>query len=239
MDRQEGSMGTNHASQPSLSDLEALAGLVGFGQLNDAERRLLRGVPRGNYVFFGPSEDPKDLSNDPNKSDDWGKQREIRADLVRWLCADPPASRRIHHTGIFLLGAKITGAMNLSFVNLPFPLTLRQCRLTEPTWLIATHIPFLDLAGSWLHSMMADGASFEHTVFFVYGFRVDHGMRLANVKIGGDLACKGGKFRSEPGSGLSGNGKAISAEGAQIARHAFLDDGFIAWANNQIMSKSS
>jgi hypothetical protein len=65
----------------------ALAGLR-FGALSEAELRVLRAVPRGDVAYCGPSEEYRDPSNDPSQADDWGPEREIRAELLCWLCVE-------------------------------------------------------------------------------------------------------------------------------------------------------
>jgi hypothetical protein len=135
----------------------------------------------------------------------------------------PEAVRCIHHTRIFLLGAKIIGLLDLAFVTVPYPLALRHCRFTDSVYLIGSRIPVLDLVGSSVKYMMAEGVTIVQTPFLC-GFTADEGVRLARSQIGGDLACTGGKFGRAPTS----RGDALNAESAQIAGHAFLNDGFAA-----------
>jgi len=210
-----------------FSDLEALADHAGFGQLTAGECKLLRGAYGGDYVCCGPTDNHKDPSNNPAHSSDWGNEREVRADLIRWLLTRPEAASRVHPTGIFLRGASITGVLNLSFVEVPVPLTFRQCHLRDAMWLIGTWIPFLDLAGSRVRAITADGATFRHSVFLVDGFAAEDGVRLANAHIGGDLACVRGTFGTQLESGTQGLRHALNAEGAQVARHVFLNNGFV------------
>jgi hypothetical protein len=184
---------------------------------------MLRTASKGDYACCGPSDDPKDPTNDPAQADHWGAERQIRAILLRYLCTVHEAANDVHHSGIFLLGAKIIGWLNLAFVNVPYPLTLRHCRFTDSVCLIGSRIPVLDLVGSSVKYMMAEGATFLHTLFLC-GFAADEGVRLARSQIGGDLACTGGKFGRAPTS----RGEALNAESAQVAGHAFLNDGFAA-----------
>jgi len=53
-----------------------------FGQLSEAEAKLLRAAPRGDFAVCGPSGNPNDPSNDPAKADDWGPGRQVRAFCV-------------------------------------------------------------------------------------------------------------------------------------------------------------
>jgi hypothetical protein len=68
-------------------------------------------------VAAGPRSHPDDLTNDPAHGDEWGKEREVRAEVIRWLCVDPEAMRRIDPQGLRLLVAKTVGTLNLSTVR--------------------------------------------------------------------------------------------------------------------------
>lgn len=80
-----------------------------FPGLTRAERELLvwadvKNVGRGDYAgTTGNYESypetfltfPDDQSNDPKDAAKWDGQRQIRASLIRWMCVDPDAIRRI------------------------------------------------------------------------------------------------------------------------------------------------
>jgi hypothetical protein len=74
------------SGQP-VDNLEALA-RARFGDLSQAELKLLRAAPKGEMAWCGPSAKNDDPANDPAKADEWAHEREIRADLIRWLCVD-------------------------------------------------------------------------------------------------------------------------------------------------------
>jgi hypothetical protein len=62
-----------------------------FPNLTRAERAMLDYVDvsktnRGELAVAGPSAIPLDPSNDPARADEWERQRQIRARLIRWLC---------------------------------------------------------------------------------------------------------------------------------------------------------
>jgi len=215
-------------SSRQFSNLEISAQHVGFGSLSEAERRMLREAPRGNYAYCGSSNDPKHATNDPAQANSWDANREVRAGLIRWLCKKLDPESSTHPPGIFLLGAKVTGSLNLAFDKVPVALFLRHCRLSERICLQNARIPFLDLAGSFVHDIVAVGATFASDLFLGYGFVAEAGVCLANAQIGGDLACVGGKFGSSPMSEMPDGGHALNAEGTIVARHVFLNGGFTA-----------
>jgi hypothetical protein len=202
----------------SVDDLVALA-QARFADLSEAELKLLRAAPKGEVAWCGPSAKDDDPANDPAKADEWAPEREIRADLIRWLYVDRAAASAVDPKGIQIHAAKITGGLDLSFVSVPFPLGLCRCRFTDDADLTSTDLPALNLAGSQVQSVTADGANVKGGVFLNDGFRAEGGVRLLGARIGGDLDCSGGTFKN-PGS------DALIADGANVKGGVFLDDGF-------------
>ena len=207
-------------SRQPVNDLEALA-QARFPELSQAELKLLRAAPKGEVAWCGPSAKDDDPANDPAKADEWGPEREIRADLIRWLCVDRDAASAIDPTGIQIHAASVTGALDLSFVSVPFPLGLSRCRLTDDADLTSTDLPALGLAGCRVLSVTADGANVKGSVFLRNGFSAEGEVRLLGAQIGGDLDCSGGGCR-KPG------GNSLSADQADVKGSIFLRDGFIA-----------
>jgi hypothetical protein len=83
-----------------------------FANLTKAELALLRfanPAAGGGFAAAGPSLNPDDPSNGPAHADEWSKDREVRAEVIRWLCVDPKAIRHIDPQGLRLLRAKIVG----------------------------------------------------------------------------------------------------------------------------------
>src|SRR5271169_2858840 len=134
-----------------------------FSNLTLAETALLKfaGSYRseaGGFAIAGPSAKLDDPSNDPAHADKWGKEREVRADLIRWLCVDPRAKALIDPQGIRLLGARITGKLYLADVTVPFAVTLRNCSIRERMTFEHASLPRLDLAGCYTGEIDGRGA---------------------------------------------------------------------------------
>ena len=124
-----------------------------FPNLTEAERALLVFVDlkqsaQGDFALAGPSAAASDATNDPAHADLWNYERDVRAELIRWLSVDPDASRLVDPRGIRLLGARVTGRLDLSRVHVPFPIVLRNCAVPELLTFAATNILSLDLGGS-------------------------------------------------------------------------------------------
>ncbi len=208
------------ASQRPVVDLEVLA-QERFAPLSQAELRLLRAAPKGEAAFCGPSAKNDDPANDPAKADEWGPEREIKADLIRWLCVDRDAASVVDPRGIQIYAARITGALDLAFVSVPFPLCLRRCHFTDHVNLISTDLPTLILAGSRVLSVTADGAHVKGSVSLSDGFNAEGEVRLLDAQIGGTLDCRMGIFKN-PG------GNALGADRADVKGSVFLSGDFSA-----------
>jgi len=209
-----------NSSQATRDDLEPLA-RARFGKLSEAELKLLRAAPHGNTAVCGPNQNDDDPASDPAQSDSWSSDREIHAELIRWLCVDAEAAKKVDPKGLRVYAAKVTGKLDLSFASVPFPLGLFRCRLTEDADLTSVQVPALNLAGSRTRSIKADGARVTGDVFLRKKFTAEGAVRLLGAQIGGDLDCSGGIF-TNPG------GDALSAERARVTGNVFLRDKFTA-----------
>ncbi|MGA3164726.1 MAG: hypothetical protein ABSF14_01265 [Terriglobia bacterium] len=198
------------------------------GELSEAEAKLLRAAPRGEWAVCGPSGDLDDATNDPAKADDWGPERQVRARVIRWLCVDPAAASRVDPIGIRLLGARITGTLNLCFANVPFPLMLFRCRLAEQILLMSTQIPALYLNGSRTGAIGAHGLSVEGNLFLRDGFTAEGEVCLVGVQIRGDLDCSDGVFQNPPQKDVPESGKALWADRMNVKGSVLLHEGFTA-----------
>src|SRR5690348_4349131 len=88
-----------------------------FQPLSEAEKKLLVSAPAAppnNRAVCGPNGDDNDPANHPSKADaKWGRERVIRAGLIRWLCVDGDVKDRVDPFGINVFAAKITGPLDL------------------------------------------------------------------------------------------------------------------------------
>jgi len=211
--------------QRQAGSLEQLAG-ARFGSLSVAERKLVLAAPKGEIAYCGPSHDDNDPRNDPGNTNHWGPERQIRAELIRWLCLDRRARDRVDPRGIMAHAAKVVGELNLSFVTVVFPLQLWRSALTDDANLIQVEIPFLSLAGSWVRSVSAVGASVKGGVLLNNGFRAEDTVALFGAKIGWMLDCRDGTFINPPRRGVSGSALALNANDITVNGTVFLSKGF-------------
>jgi hypothetical protein len=210
--------------QGQAGSLEQLA-RARFGALSAAELKLVRTAPKNEIAYCGPSHDDNDPDNNPGKARQWGPERQIRAQVIRWLCVDRLARDQVDPSaGIAVHAAKVVGNLTLSFVTVPFALQLWRSALTDDTNLIQMAIPFLDLSGSWVRSVAAEGVSAK-LVFLTNGFRAESTVSLSGAQIG-TLICRGGMFINPPRKGLSGSGTALIADNITVNGKTDLSSGF-------------
>jgi hypothetical protein len=194
--------------------------------LTSAELVLLHDVPLGRMALCGPIRNPKDPSYDPSKGDEWPLNRHIRADLIRWICVDRRAKELVDPKGIQIYGALIPDVVDLSHVNIPFPLTFQHCRLMKELNFQGAEMPTLDLQGSWVTSVEADDVTVNGAVLLREGFRAEGHVLLLASRIGADLDCSGGTFNNPPKMGAAPTGPALSADRAVINGSVFFDAPF-------------
>jgi hypothetical protein len=209
------------------ADLESRA-QVSFGKLSDAEIKLLRSVPSGDLAVCGPNRKDDDPSNDPSKAEEWGAERQIRASLIRWLCANRDSREMVDPKGIRIYGAKISEALDLSYVTIPFPLVfLRSCLLADAQ-LHCIELPQLALQGTWVRSLRASSAKVKGSVLLGEGFHAQGVVWLMMAQINGDLNCISAKMQNPANTGNAESGVALSAERATVGGTVFLRNGFSA-----------
>ena len=121
------------AAPASDSPLTKLAAAK-FPNLTRCERAVLQNADikttrHGPPSACGPSSNLEDPSNDPKKAATWDHQRDLRAELIRWVFVDPDANKQVDPEGIEALGARITGSLDLGYAHAPFVLGCVHARL--------------------------------------------------------------------------------------------------------------
>jgi sRNA-binding regulator protein Hfq len=188
-----------------------------FGdQVSSADEKLFKAVARGTVADYSAE---AEAENDPAQAADWGEDRVLQADRVSWICTDRAATSLVTHSGILVVGARIDGILDLEWARSPFPLAFRECAFTGPIMLMEAEINALNLSGTHVKSLYADGLQVARYVFLWKGFKTEGDVRFLGATIGSDLDCSGGAF-SNPG------GYALSADGLKVEGYVFLGRGF-------------
>lgn len=206
-------------AQSSAGDRLLALARGALGALSVCEEVLIRSATAEDGASLGGREDMPWTSAEDNADKGpqvWGAEREIHAGVLRWLCVDKAACALVDPKGVRLAGARITGALDLSHAEIPFPLELSRCRIPDGVNLIGSKIPRVVLDGSWIGSVNADGADVKQSLFLGKGFRCDGEVSLVMAQVGATLVCEGGWL-------AHGKSKvALSADGLSVGGDALL-----------------
>jgi hypothetical protein len=187
-----------------------------LGDLSARERELVDAAASGDVLECSQlSIEELSVSDDP--------EHIIRAELVRELllkrCDKPPDPR-----GVRLHGARVTGTLDLNYIEAAVGMELRGCRFDHPVLLRDAHLPWLALTGSCVPALDGDELQVNSNLSLDEGFRVTgHGergaVRLRGAHIIGQLSLRGAELTNEVGPALAGD--RLQVDGA-----LFLDKGF-------------
>jgi len=83
---------------------------VGPSDLAGAEQLLWAAFPRGAWVDLREGDA---LADDPGNAHSWGKQREIRAEVIRALLLGACPAEPGYAPGVRLRGARVIGRLDL------------------------------------------------------------------------------------------------------------------------------
>jgi hypothetical protein len=169
--------------------------------LTPAERALCAAAAAGRLLDCRARRPGED---NPAQGRSWGKDRQIRAQLLRQLltgngCLDqtfgPPLAVRLR-------GVQITGRLNLGGLTLRCPLELHDCFLGGRLDLAKAKAPDISLRGSYLgQPLSARGLHLDQTLN-LKGFHCHGSLKLAGAHIGGELDCDGARFSNPNGTAL-------------------------------------
>jgi hypothetical protein len=187
-------------------------------ELHKAENLLIGMALTGQMADCSAINDKGDK---PNEADTWGEDRHVRAELISWLCTDAEASKHVHHRGIRLSGADIVGNLDLSFASIPFPLTLRFCRLTQLINLTGAQLTQLDLGGSAISGILAEDLAVKQNIY-LNDVTCKGEIRLSNARVGDTVDCSGGTFANPYQKELPESGIALRFPRIRVEGHVQL-----------------
>jgi len=216
----------------SASNLEKLA-RERFSNLTEAETKLLRAASTGDTARCGVTNFVHDVLNDPSSAETWGAERQIRAELVRWMCADPTATNLVDPFGLHVYAARLKGNVDLSYLTVPFPLTFANCFLEGELNLRHSDLLNVNLQGTRTIAISADGATVKSGVFLRYGFHSSGPVRFLTTRIGGNFECDGSRFGHLGDSNATE--PALALDGAIVKGSIFLRNGFEAVGEVRLM----
>ncbi len=204
-------------AEPDRSErlLELAAARFGEG-LTPADRQLFQQAANGKVAHYG--------DGDPAHAANWGVDRVLQADRIRWLCTDPEAVKEVlPHVGIWIHGARIGGELRLSYAKIQFPLAIEKSAIPDGIVMERAHVAALFLGGTHTGSITADGLKVDHDLFLFNGFKAEGEVRLLGATIGGILDCSKGHFSNPNGYALSAD--TINVEGSVFLRNGLKAEG--------------
>ncbi|HKM99974.1 MAG TPA: hypothetical protein VJX23_05625 [Candidatus Binataceae bacterium] len=204
------------AAEQSGAALQKLAEQK-FGPLSRAEQLMLRGATGRDLVWLGPNNDPKSPENDLTQADKWRPERTVRAEVIRWLASDPEAVRYVHPSGPGFTGARIAGTVDLSYLEVPKPITMLRCYIPGGVDLSNAHLQSIDLRRSVTGPINGDSAQIDGDATMLLGHYGP--ISLFRARIAGNLDFIGAHV-SNPGQ------DSISAMEATVGGDASFHEGF-------------
>ncbi|WP_289033160.1 hypothetical protein [uncultured Roseibium sp.] len=178
--------------------------LIETGDLSDAEQTLIRNCKSGEETILGDGERPSGPSLD----------RTIRADLLRYLILGGCNRCQIHELGVRLAGAWISGRLDLSFAAAKGATGFINCGFEQKIEALQTRFEALNLTGSVLPGLNAQGIRATGDVF-LRGVNSKGEVSLSGADIGGELGCQGAE--------LDGAGEyALLVQGVRVTGDVFL-----------------
>jgi len=182
------------------------------GTLTIGEERLLESVERGETARFGEDDEQ---GQDPLSKETWGDERHIRAELVRWLCTDSKAKAYISPSGITMRSALLVGRLDLTFVDITFPLGFFRCRIEEPLSLTYTTVRALSFRGSVVRTIDAQQLQVKGNLT-LEGVSAHGGVDLLGARIAGRLRADNAHLYAGT------NRYALNLEGAHVEGSVLL-----------------
>lgn len=130
-----------------------------------------------------------------------GTGETIKAEWIVWLCGDTVASTRVNRDGINIIGAKIEGALDLSWLRIQFPLRFQHCQFTHGVILSGANLRTLSLLGSHIdsrggkESLIGDDLTVQGEIDLT-GLNTDGPASFRSAVINGQLKSRDAQYLS-------------------------------------------
>jgi hypothetical protein len=183
--------------------------LSDFPKLSKVEKKLVACCARGEMLVIGDGTRP-DAPTLANK---------IRPGLIRFLMLGGDDESPVNEDGVNLVGAWIEDSLDLTACICQGRLLLANSNLNGHLILQNCTLLLLNLSGSAIKGMLADGAILLGGVFLRGGFRATGEVRLLGVQIKSNLECSDATFEHA-------TGPALSFDHAVIAGSVLLNNNF-------------
>lgn len=195
----------------NFKTIAAFKSLTGKDAPTQAELSLIAACQAGEPYLCAADQSRPTVPSD---------ERKIRAALLRLLILGGSPDCGLHQKGIYLIGAYIPDALDLDFCTAVGATRLINCHFSEAITARQAHLIDLNLSGSALPGLIAEGIQVSGNIFLRFSvtsayFHATGPVLLAGSRIGGQLDCTSGRFEN-PG------GEALNAQGANIGGDVLL-----------------
>lgn len=162
-----------------------------FGELTRGEKELLRAAKAGEVAVL------IDFSDE---------DREVRPELIRWLCERSGNRKIVAAHGVRLGGARISGVIDLSNLDIQTPLWLRHCEVGR--FHIRARVREISLEKSTFEDGI-DAQGVMASRWSMDGAKVEGQLNLSNAVLEGQFSANNAQFTT------NGDGLAIFAQGVR------------------------
>ena len=159
--------------------------------------------------------------NDGARPDTAHPDHTIRASILRYLILGGCADLSVDGRGVSLRGAYITGVLDLDYETTKGATRLLNCTFEDKVFANEAQIVSLNLSGSRLLGLMAQGANVGGSAL-LRGTRVDGVVSFAGATSGGQLEITDGHIAGKRGRGL--NAQSIKVDGGFLLRDTTVDE---------------
>jgi hypothetical protein len=169
---------------------------------------------------------PVDLRTDQPRADGlargavWGRRRTVRAEVLAELLTQQGEGAR-RPRALLLAGARITGALDLTGLELVCSVLLLDCWFDEPVILTEAQAVAVRLPGCHLPALQAARLTTQGNLELNLGFTVKGDVRLLGAHVGGQLDLSGATLTSP-------NGVAFYGDTLTVDQNMFCRAGFTA-----------
>ncbi len=201
-------------------------GMLCYEDLTEPERAVWCAVEAGILVELpiGASD-----SVDPSSGGGWGKDREVRAQLLAELLTGRNGPTATSPRALKLHGARIVGMLDLEATTLVCPFILQACYFEEAVNLSEAQAPAVRLRGCHVPGLNAKQLQTRGDLELAQGFVANGEVNLRGAHIGGDLLLAGATLTGHDGVALRGGG-------LRVEQSMRSDDGFTAMGEVNLLS---
>jgi hypothetical protein len=165
--------------------------MLAYEELTEPERAVWNAIETGAFVGL-PVDAP--AADDPATGETWDKDRQVRAQLLYELLTGISGPKEASPRALRLVGARITGLLDLEAVTVVCPLMLLRCFIEQPINLQEANAPVLRLPGCRVPRLHAPQLQVRGNLELNESFTANGEVNLAGAHIGGLLDCTAAKL---------------------------------------------